>query len=224
MASTIKHIDSIHVLHELAGASPPNHPLFSIWKLEDLPKITQANFPELMTYGFYSSGLKKNLKGYVKYGRTAYDFQEGALGFKSPLQLLSFNPEIVAHATGWILFFHKDFIAGTKLAERIQGYNFFGYETNEGLHLSKTEEDVINTIYENIYMEYRRPIDKHSKQVMLSNLELLLTYAQRYYSRQFILRNESDSSALQGFEKVLNAFFEDRPPEINGLPTVEYFA
>ena len=219
----VHHIASLHQLHQLAGVPPPQHPLFSISRLEDLPR-GGAGFPERLTYGFYSIGLKKNLSGYVRYGRTHYDFQEGALGFTAPLQVLSFNLEMLTQATGWILFFHPDLLAGAALAQKMSSYGFFDYRVDEGLHLSKTEEDSLNVIFANIAAEYHRPIDSYSKQVVLSNLELLLTYAQRYYGRQFVLRNETNSSVLRAFENKLHHYFDHEESLSQGLPSVDYFA
>ena len=219
----IHHIASIHQLHQAVGGEPPRHPSFSIHRLEDLPRGGPA-FPARFTYGFYSVGLKKNLSGYVKYGRTQYDFQEGALGFTAPLQVLSFNQEILENASGWMLFFQPDFLANSILADRLNEYGFFHYQVNEGLHLSKEEDDTLNAIFKNIEAEYQRPIDQHSKQVVVFNLELLLTYAQRYYRRQFVLRNEVNPSVLNRFEKVIHEHFTRSEPLSVGLPTVDYFA
>ncbi len=219
----VYHIASIHQLHQLAEIEPPRHPLFSITRLEDLPDRS-LRFPAHFTYGFYAVGLKKNLSGYVKYGRTSYDFQEGALGFTARLQVLSFEPEILTRATGWMLFFQQELLAGSALANTIRDYGFFDYQVNEGLHLSQEEENTLDIIFGNIQTEYQRPIDQYSKQVVLSNIELLLTYAQRYYSRQFILRNDISSSVLNTFESKLHQCLDDAEVLQSGLPSVNYFA
>ncbi|GMN08861.1 helix-turn-helix domain-containing protein [Croceitalea sp. MTPC9] len=213
------HIKSIHQIHKLAGLNKPKHPLFSIYRIEEL-KLDSDNFPEKMTYDFYTVGLKKNLNGYVKYGRTNYDFQEGALGFTGPFQLMEFSTDLIQNASGWILFFHKELLNFTKLEKSIDDYGFFEYAVNEGLHLSKDEEKSIEEIFQNIEKEYQLPIDKYSKQVVLSNLELLLTYSDRYYSRQFILRNEVNNRIFSNFKDELKATFNDNIK----LPTVEQLA
>ncbi len=219
----VYHIASIHQLHQLVEVEPPRHPLFSITRLEDLPNHS-LRFPEHFTYGFYAVGLKKNLSGYVKYGRTHYDFQEGALGFTAPLQALSLAPEILNGATGWMLFFQKEILVGSALADRIKNYGFFDYQVSEGLHLSQEEEDTLEVIFKNIKAEYQRPIDQHSKRVVLSNLELLLTYAQRYYQRQFIMRHDVDASLVSTFESKLRQHFEDQVNLESGLPSVNHLA
>ncbi len=219
----IHHIDSIHLLHQVAGGPPPRHPLFSVHRLEELSN-DGPGFPQYLTYGFYAVGLKKNLSGYLKYGRTSYDFQEGALGFTAPLQVLSFELEILKRATGWMLFFQQELLAGSALANTIRDYGFFDYQVNEGLHLSQEEENTLDIIFGNIQTEYQRPIDQYSKQVVLSNIELLLTYAQRYYSRQFILRNDISSSVLNTFESKLHQCLDHAEVLQSGLPSVNYFA
>lgn len=219
----VHYIATIHQLHQLVEVAPPRHPLFSITRLEDLPKHA-LRFPAHFTYGFYSVGLKKDLSGYVKYGRTQYDFQEGALGFTAPLQAMSLAPEILSGATGWMLFFQKEMLAGSVLADTMKDYGFFDYQVSEGLHLSQEEESTLEVIFSNIAMEYQRPIDQHSKQVVLSNLELLLTYAQRYYQRQFIVRHHADTSVVSNFESKLGQYFADQASLESGLPSVGHLA
>lgn len=217
----ITHIQSIHQLHQFAGLEPPKHPLFSIYRLEDI-KVINSQFPERMTYDFFSVGLKKDLDGFVKYGRTNYDFQEGALGFTAPYQVMEFNSDLLNNATGWIFFFQKEFLNESILQDKIDQFGFFNYQTNEGLHLSKAEEKSIETIFNNIKTEYDQTIDSFSRQVVISNLELLLTYSHRYYKRQFIIRNEVDTSIFSKFKQLLKAYF--REANNNGLPTVELLA
>ena len=123
-----------------------------------------------------------------------------------------------------MLFFQPDFLTESALADRLNEYGFFDYRVNEGLHLSKEEDDTLNTIFENIEAEYQRPIDQHSKQVVVSNIGLLLTYAERYYRRQFILRNDANASVLNRFENVLREYFNRSEHGSTGLPSVDYFA
>ena len=215
----IVHIQSISKLHQLVGLKPPKHPLFSIHSIEDLRNI---QCPEKITYDFYTIGFKKNLKGYVKYGRTNYDFQEGVLGFTAPLQLMEFSNDLLKNASGWILFFHKDLWNSTNQQNNMDQYGFFEYQVNEGLHLSNTEEKSIENILINIEKEYQLPIDKYSKKVVISNLELLFTYAYRYYARQFTIRNDVDNSIFSNFKTALYTFFNNK--ENNHLPTVDFFA
>ncbi|MFV1448516.1 helix-turn-helix domain-containing protein [Maribacter sp. HS] len=213
------HIPSISSLHQLVGLDPPKHPLFSIQRLEDLKGIS---CPEKITYDFYTIGFKKNLNGYVKYGRTNYDFQEGVLGFTAPLQLMEFSNDLLENARGWIIFFHEELWNSANQQNRIDQYGFFEYQINEGLHLSRTEEESIENILINIEKEYELPIDKYSKNVVLSNLELLFTYSFRYYARQFTIRNDIDNSIYSNFKVELHSFFNAKKNDF--LPSVDFFA
>ncbi len=177
-----------------------------------------------MTYGFYTVGFKKNLTGYVEYGRKSYDFQEGMLAFTSPNQVMSYAANISQGATGWILFFHPQLLSDSSLEKKVLQYGFFEYLSNEALHLSKNEEQLLESIFENIHTEYHRAIDEHSKQVVLANLELLLTYSERFYSRQFVTRVETDHSFLQKFDSEIRDYFGNDQLAENGIPSVGYFA
>ncbi len=219
----ITHIPTINDLHKLAGVPAPEHPLMSIFRMEEIPTAQEINFGRV-TYGFYSLGLKRYMKGYVKYGRKKYDFQEGMMGFTAPNQLLDLSNLDSSQAEGWLLFFQPELLHGHALHEQIARYGFFDYETHEALHLSQKEEQSIDGILENISKEYSEPIDKHSKSVVLSNIDLLLTYSNRYYNRQFITRHEVDSSSLNRFEKELKTYFNKGWLLEKGIPSVEYFA
>ncbi len=215
------HISSIKELAVLAGVDSPKHPKISIHRIESLG-LGSSLFPKRMTYSFYTVGLKRNLKGYVKYGRTHYDFQEGALGFAAPGQIMEFDRDLMDHATGWLLFFHKDFLEGYEIFHTLDGYGFFDYQTNEGLHLSKEEEASLELLFENIEKEYAKSLDAYGEKIILSNLELILNYSQRYYTRQFKARNKSDSSILTRFTQQLQLMYNHTP--LKGLPTVEALA
>ncbi len=218
----VTHISTLPDLCKLAGLAPPEHPLIGIIRLEDIPIIGV----ELgaLSFGFYSISLKRNLKGYIEYGRKQYDFQEGLLGFVAPNQAITFDQCDATHSTGWELYFDAALLANSRLATDIHRYGFFNYETNEALHVSKKEEDQMDQIFQNIYDEYSLPIDQFSKEVILSNLELLLTYSRRFYQRQFITRNEVDSSVVSNFEKELNTYFGMEDLQAHGIPEVSYFS
>ena len=216
-------IKTITELYKIAGASPPQHPLVSLIRLEDIPPLPQG-YPTNFVYEFYSLGLKRNLKGYIEYGRKKYDFQEGLIGFVAPHQLLSYDNSDASEATGWMLFFHEELLAKSPLAEKIHNYGFFNYSVNEALHLSKKEEEVMENLFENMYTEYTQRIDKFSKDVIISNLELLFTYSQRFYSRQFLTRNEVDSSFLDKFQQELKMYFSSEQLINKGIPSASYFA
>lgn len=217
----IIHIPTLVDLCKLAGVELL-HPLIGIIRLEDIPAI--AKEMGALSFGFYSISLKKKLNGYIEYGRKNYDFQEGVLGFVGPNQAISFDQCDAELSEGWELYFEADLLANSKLTDEINTYGFFNYETSEALHVSKKEEGQMDQIFKNIYDEYSLPIDQFSKEVILSNIELLLTYSKRFYKRQFITRNEVDSSVVNTFEKELKAYFSQNDLQETGIPEVSYFA
>lgn len=216
-------IKSIHDLQRSVGLEPSRHPLFAISRLEDIPELPAA-YPMSICYDFYTLGLKRDLNGYVKYGRKKYDFQEGVMGFSAPGQVLSYERSVIEGSSGWMFFFHSEILSKYPLAESIKDYGFFDYGVSEALHLSKKEEGLIENIFENIHTEYHQNIDKYSKSVVLSNLELLLTYANRFYGRQFITRNDANSGLLERFEKEMKHWFEIESLVDTGVPTVSMIA
>ncbi|MEM1338637.1 MAG: helix-turn-helix domain-containing protein [Bacteroidota bacterium] len=217
------HIATITELHQLAGIAAPQHPLISLVRIEDLPTLPKG-YPSRFTYGFYSIGLKKNLKGYVEYGRKQYDFQKGVMAFTAPNQLISYANSDASEANGWLIFFDPFLLRSTVLKHKIQDFGFFDYETYEALHISQGEEDQIQEVFKNINREYILPIDSFSKEVMLANLDLLLTYSKRFYTRQFITRNDTDDTLYQKFLKDLDNCFKDTNPTREKIPDVRYFS
>lgn len=216
-------IKTITDLHKIAGVTPPQHPLFSIIRVEDIPDLPDG-YPTNFIYEFYSIGLKRNLKGYIEYGRKKYDFQEGLIGFVAPNQVLSYANSDASEATGWMLFFHNELLARSALASKITYFGFFNYAVNEALHLSTQEEQAIENLFENMYLEYSQRIDQFSKDVIISNLELLFTYSKRFYSRQFLTRHEVDSAFLDKFYDELNRYFWSDELVEQGLPSASLFA
>lgn len=219
----ILHFETIADLAKQFGVPAPEHPLFTIAKVEEV-KAYISHIPKSFTYGFYAVGFKKNLKGYAKYGRRKYDFQEGVLSFTAPNQLLSFDALISAEASGWYLFFHKEILRQHPLIASLSNMTFFHYEVHEALHLSQKEERFITPIFESIYHEYSGAIDPFSREIIASNLDLLFTYTKRFYSRQVITREDTDSDFFIRFEEVLTAAFEPSVLQANGVPRVSYVA
>nr|WP_298999309.1 helix-turn-helix domain-containing protein [uncultured Allomuricauda sp.] len=217
----ITHIPKFIDLCKLAGVEPL-HPLLGIIRLEDIPEYAKSM--GTLSFGFYSISLKKRLKGYIEYGRKTYDFQEGVLGFVGPNQTISFDSCDAKESKGWELYFDSDILANSNLAYDINNYGFFNYETNEALHVSKKEEEQMEQVFQNIYDEYMLPIDQFSKEVILSNIELLMTYSKRFYKRQFITRNDADSSVVTTFEKELKRYFSQNDFQQIGIPQVSFFS
>ncbi len=176
------------------------------------------------TLNFYGISLKKNLSGKLKYGQYYYDFDEGVLGMTAPQQVLSVRGEDNYEVSGWWLVFHSDFILNYPLGRAIKDYGFFSYAVNEALHLSDKEEKMLEGVFRNIELEYQTSIDSFSQDVMVSQLELLLNYCNRFYNRQFITRKTSSNDLLSKLEALLDESFNtDRIME-QGLPSIQYFA
>jgi len=161
-----------------------------------------------------------------QYGRNKYDYQEETLLFIAPGQVFGFDlpEEIKVQPSGWALVFHPDFIKGTSLGKKMNEYGFFSYCVTEALHISKRERQIVLECFKKIKEELRRGIDKHSKTLIVSNIELFLNYCVRFYDRQFITRESVNKDVLTRFENLLKEYFESRLPQTDGLPTVAYCA
>ena len=197
------------------------HPLVSV---VDLSKASPRQGPK-MYFGFYTIFLKELKCGDLIYGRHTYDYQEGTLVFLAPGQVggINSNGEIY-QPKGYALIFHSDLIHGTALGRHIQDYTFFGYQSNEALHLSDRERKIVLDCFSKIAYELEHAIDKHSKKLIVSNIELFLNYCIRFYDRQFITRDNVHKGVLEKFEAQLNAYFQEDKPQTIGLPSVAYFA
>ncbi|MBC3787198.1 helix-turn-helix domain-containing protein [Spirosoma utsteinense] len=216
-------INSISELHRLLALPKPAHPLVSFINLADVA----CHFDESMKsviYNFYSICIKKNFTGKLKYGQNYYDFDEGVMTFFSPGQVISVvSPEDMA-LTGCWLVVHPDFIQHYQLAKGIRDYGFFTYAVNEALHLSDTEEARITAIMQSIEQEYRSSIDSYSQDVIVSHIDLLLNYANRFYNRQFITRKNASHDLLTSLEALLTDYFNQHNVADIGLPSVQYLS
>jgi len=178
-----------------------------------------------MYFGFYTIFLKDVKCGDLIYGRHVYDYQEGTLVFIAPGQVAGLNSKgEIYQPKGYALIFHPDLIHGTSLGKHIQDYTFFGYQSNEALHLSERERKIILDCFSKIEYELEHAIDKHSKRLIVSNIELFLSYCIRFYDRQFITRDNVHKGILEKFENVLNEYFQTDKPQTTGLPSVAYCA
>lgn len=198
------------------------HPLISVIDFNKAkPRSWDGNKSVKINYGFYAIFIKDVKCGDLKYGCNYYDYQEGTLVFVAPGQVMEIETDgQVYQPKGYALVFHPDMLHGTTLANTIQDYHFFGYNTNEALHLSERERQVILDCFSKINFELHQSIDKHSKKLICSNLELLLNYCVRFYDRQFTTRDNINKGILGKFETVLNTYFTaDKIHEI-GLPSV----
>ncbi|TWV90765.1 helix-turn-helix domain-containing protein [Chitinophaga pinensis] len=215
-------VKTISELHQLLGLPKPKHPLISIYRFS---QITQKE-GKLLDYfcpQFYSIAIKNNYKGKVRYGHSHYDFDEGTMCFIGIGQLLAQTAGSNTPEDGFCLMIHPDFLAGYPLATKIKTYGFFSYELNEALHLSDEENTRIEQIITEIETEYESRIDILSQDVMISHIELLLHYAQRFYNRQFITRKSVNTDLLKKLDEVLENYLRDEATT-KGLPTVQQIA
>ncbi|MET0299005.1 MAG: AraC family transcriptional regulator, partial [Flavitalea sp.] len=215
------HIKSITDIHRLMGLSKPQHPLIGLIELSNLKDDTGI---DAVLFDLYVVSLKRGCDKLI-YGQQKYDFDEGLMAFMSPGQILrGEDGGVPAKLEGWMLFIHPDFLWGTTLAKKIKQYEYFGYANNEALFLSDKEESVINSIIANIKNEYASNIDKFSQDVIIAQLEVLFTYAQRFYERQFITRKITNSKIVTKMEEVLTDYFNDEERLSNGIPSVQAIA
>ncbi|OOQ62214.1 helix-turn-helix domain-containing protein [Mucilaginibacter pedocola] len=196
------------------------HPLINVVDLSKADPRTHRR----QYFGLYTIFLKEIKCGDLRYGCNYYDYEEGTLVFLAPGQIIGIeNPEKF-QPQGTALVFHPDFIRGTSLGRHIQEYNFFSYEVHEALHLSQAERELIRDCLNKIQQELQHAIDKHSKTLIVNNIELMLNYCTRFYDRQFITRETANKGILERFEALLNGYFESDKPRTEGLPTVAYCA
>jgi AraC family transcriptional activator of pobA len=216
-------INSISELHRLLELPKPRHTLVSVINFEEIKCFADESLRSV-AYNFYCIALKKNFKGKMKYGQNYYDFDEGVMTFFSPGQVVTTDIVDGLKLSGYWLVVHPDFIRNHDLGKRIKQYGYFSYAVSEALHLSHSEEQMIGAIMENIRQEYGSPTDIFSQDVIISHIELLLKYCNRYYNRQFITRGQARPDLLSKLETLLANHFDDALLRQVGLPTVQYLA
>lgn len=178
-----------------------------------------------MYFGFYLVLLKDVVCGDLRYGKNTYDYQEGTLVFIGPGQIIdAVNKNEMYQPKGYGVVFHPDLIHGTSLGKHIDDYSFFSYQSNEALHVSERERQLVLDCFSKIKYELEHAVDKHSKKLIASNIELLLNYCVRFYDRQFITRENVNKGILGRFETLLKEFFASDKPQTVGLPTVAWCA
>jgi AraC family transcriptional activator of pobA len=214
-------IKTISELHRLMGLPKPHHPLIELIDLSEQKNDTGIF---AVIFDLYVITLKRGCNK-LFYGQQQYDFDEGVMAFLSPGQILrAEDGNIPPNIEGWMLFIHPDFIWNTSLAKKIKQYDFFGYNTNEALFLSDKEETTINGIVENIKNEYQTNIDQFSQDIIISHLEALLNYCERFYQRQFITRKKSNHQILDRLEVLLSDYFKSDNLVSKELPSVQYIS
>lgn len=216
-------IKSISEFHAFRDLPKPEHPLVSVYNFEDLKYLNKEE-PKSLILDFYSIALKRNANAKMRYGQQEYDFKEGVLLFIAPGQVFSIEGNSELHHTGYSLLIHPSFLWNTPLAQKIKQYEYFGYSVHEALHLSDKEEKMIIDLMKNIQQEYQANIDKFSQDVIIAQIELLLTYSERFYNRQFITRKISNHEILARLEKLLEDYFNNDSLAKKGLPSVQFVA
>lgn len=212
---------SIVELHRAIDLPRPAHPLISMFDNTQIA-VNKASLPTDFIFDFYSISYKKRTKGRTGYGQSYYDFDDGTMTFVAPNQLVATSRD--TEYFGISLLFHPDFIRNYSLGKSIKRFGFFSYDSNEALHLSEKEKQVVLNIFKNIEDELKNSIDDYSQDIVVSQLETLLNYSNRFYKRQFITRKPVNHDLLNRLEQLLSDYFDDKTALTNGLPTVELLA
>ncbi|WP_345954301.1 helix-turn-helix transcriptional regulator [Mucilaginibacter sp. PAMB04168] len=222
----MRHFKSIAEFHHFVGLPAPLHPLISVVNVATVPHSDNPD-PQSMAMDFYSISVKRMINFKVQYGQRPFDFNDGIMSFIQPNQVLNIDVDDKgkkAEKSGWVIYIHSDFLWNTALAKTIRQYDFWDYSLNEALFLSEKEETTINNIIQSIFEEYQANIDRFSKSIIISHIEALLNYADRYYHRQFITREKSNHQILERVETLLADYFNSDDLLLKGLPTVAHVA
>lgn len=221
----MKHFDKISDFLQYTNQPPAEHPqlyVLSIDANQNALECALKSSPPITT-DFYGISLKRVVKGEIAYGRTKYDFDKGAMIFTAPRQIVQWD-NVLMLGHGFFIYFHESFIKGHYLEQEIKASNFFDYATNEALHLSLKEENILLSVFQNIAQEYHNNQDEFSKDIIISFLTTLLKYARRFYKRQFINRTSLNSRLYARFKNVLRECLESGQLEQQGMPTVQWIA
>ena len=213
------HFDTVQQFNEFYGFKT-SHPLVSVVRCTQPMPVEEC----VVTYGVYALFLKENKGCMLSYGRTKYDFDEMTVTSFAPGQRIHVMPNPDVPNPKWTaLIFHPDFLARTQLGQQMSRYEFFSYTSNEALHLSTGEIEIFRSVLDMIRQELQHAIDKHTRELIVSNIELILNYCLRFYDRQFITREEINHVTVQKFESLLDKYIIEKAAEV-GFPTVAYFA
>jgi AraC family transcriptional activator of pobA len=203
-------IKTVTEYHRLLGLPKPEHPLVSVIDVGAV-RPPEMEGPISLVFDFYTISVKRDFNARIKYGQQDCDFDEGVLFCMAPGQVWSVEIDQKAnnHASGWMIIIHPDFLWNTQLAKTIKQYGYFGYSVSEALYLSEKEENMVTGIARNIEQEYHSSIDKFSHSVIIAHLEVILTYADRFYQRQFITRRISSNQILNRVDEILSDYFNN---------------
>ena len=219
----VHRVKSISEFHKMKGLPSPQHPLISLFDYESFACSEEINHKNFV-FDFYHISIKRSIDATFKYGQSHYDFDDGVMFFIAPNQVFGIEKidEIATTQSGWVLMVHPDFLWNTPLAKNISHYEFFDYAVNEALFLSDKEEETLNAIVKNIEQEYNANLDQFSQNIIISQLETLLNYSERFYQRQFLTRKVNNYQILDNVEKTIDDYFNNE--NTSGLPTVQYIA
>lgn len=218
-----KTISEFHQFRELPA---PEHPLISVTNVGNVSHLRDDE-PVNLAFEFYSIAVKRMSNVKIKYGQQPFDFNEGVMSFMAPNQVISIdidNKNEDLKQAGWVIYIHPDFLWNTSLAKSIKQYDFWSYSLHEALFLSEKEEAIINNIIQNIQQECHANIDKFTKKIIISQIESLLSYGERFYNRQFITREKANHQVLERLEQLLSEYFKSDDLIEKGLPTVQFIA
>ncbi|SFQ35510.1 helix-turn-helix domain-containing protein [Hymenobacter arizonensis] len=222
----MRHFTTISEFHEFAQLPKPQHPLLSVVDVGTVPHCDGAQDTNIVL-DFYSIAVKRVRNVRMKYGQHPFDFNEGVLSFLAPNQVFNLgvvDQDEVVEKSGWVVYLHPDFLWHTPLAKTIQQHDFWDYSLKEALFLSAKEEEAILGLVLAIEQEYASTIDQFSKPIIVSHLESLLQYADRFYHRQFLTREKANHEVLERLETLLTNYFNSPDLVERGLPTVHYVA
>ncbi|MDF7814940.1 helix-turn-helix transcriptional regulator [Hymenobacter sp. YC55] len=222
----MRHFKTISEFHAFRKLPKPHHPLLSVLDVSTVPQLDDEE-PSKLLLDFYAISVKRMRNVQSSYGQHTFDFNEGILSFMAPKQVFSMavaNKEEVVEKSGWVLYIHPDFIWNTPLAKTIKQYDFWDYSLHEALFLSAKEEAIILNIILAIEQEYSSNLDRFSKPIIVSQVESLLNYADRFYHRQFLTREKGNHQVLEQVEALLREYFNSPDLIERGLPTVRYVA
>ncbi|TWR24706.1 helix-turn-helix transcriptional regulator [Mucilaginibacter pallidiroseus] len=218
----ITKLDSITEIHRTLDIPGPTHPLITLLDTRE-ESINLSKLPVSYVTTLYKISFISKLGGKFRYGQGYYDFDEGSMVFTAPNQIVG-STAIYKGNEGYSLIFHQDFLQGYPLASKIKQYGFFSYTSNEALHLSDKERATVSAIFSIIQDELNSRIDDFSHEVVIAQIELLLSYAKRFYKRQFLTRHAAGGTLLTQLETLLNNYFIEQQPAVKGIITVQYLA
>lgn len=221
---TPEKVSSISTLHQFLGLTKPSNPLISVFNFDQV-RLESETILSAVTTDFYVIALKKDCAGgKCRYGQQYYDFDEGIMYFIAPHQVLQFKDVLLNGVQGFVLVVHPDFLHGYTLASQVRAYGYFSYTANEALYLSDKEEKCITDIINNIEKEIDTNMDAFTQDLLISNLDLLLKYCDRFYNRQFLTRKKANNDLLSKLEILLDDYFKNDKLIENGIPSVHSIA